>query len=415
MRKLVVVCALLAASLPGFVVLAQVPRAAIDTAGAATVFIETNRGSGSGFLFSADGYILTCNHVIDGATTIQVYIPGGKKLPGRLVQAAPEIDTAVLKVDTAVQTYLSLGNSATAAYGDAVAAIGYPARVFTVTVGTVSAFPTMGQTQIMQVTAPVNPGNSGGPLIHYSGEVIGIIFAGADAAEYLRQYGFIPQAVNYAVPINVVKERFGLAAVDWRLFLESTLVFEDDFSQPRSWRVPSAPDGIFGVFDDVVLGPSFHVICYKQEGGWHFVDVPDVNPSNFILELDVRSASALPSQPERIMIMFRYQYNNLAFTYGILNIFTDGYIELISVLRDQWGTILAKQPSSAIRRDRGVNHVCLIARNSELIVEINHQEAARVSRCHVTGEGDINIGVWTLRAGDNAHVLFTNVRVYKLP
>jgi hypothetical protein len=415
MRKLVVVCALLAASLPGFVVLAQVPRTAIDTAEAATVFIETNRGSGSGFLFSADGYILTCNHVVDGATTIQVYIPGGRQLPGRLVQAAPEIDAAVLKIDATVQTYLSLGDSATASYGDEVAAIGYPARVFTVTTGTVSAFPTLGQTQIMQVTAAINPGNSGGPLIRYSGEVIGVIFAAADADEYLRQYGFVPQAMNYAIPINLVKERFGLAGADWRLTLTSTLVFQDDFTQPADWSIGSGDEGYIACYspDGSLPARSLHMID-AIVNTVYWIALPVQAPDNFVLEFDVRSVSASPSRWEEYGVVFRWDTAGKG-SYYLWSVRTDG-VFLAVLNRDGSKTDLVSGTASpAISRDRATNHLRLIAQGGGFRLEINGVQVAHLQDAALA-RGRVGLLVGTAAAEFSySHIAFDNVRLYRLP
>jgi hypothetical protein len=415
MRKLVIVCALLTASLPGLVVLAQVPRTAIDTAGAATVYIETDRGSGSGFLFSSDGYILTCNHVIDKATTIQVYISGGRQLPGRLVQAAPEIDAAVLKIDATVQTYLSLGDSATASYGDEVAAIGYPARVFTVTTGTVSAFPNLGQTQIMQVTAAINPGNSGGPLIRYSGEVIGIIFAAADADEYLRQYGFVPQAMNYAIPINLVKERFGLAAEDWRVSIAGTLVFQEDFgSVGTAWSTGSDLGLLSGIFADKVMSErSLHMIVAGSDR-YYWLGLPVNAPHDFVLEMDVRSVSASPGQPEGYGVIFRKRGDSFI----AARVWTDGtfsgaFFEEATWSRDLLG---AAGRSAAIKQNREVNHVRLIAVGSQFVFEINGVQVFDVRDDTIPDGFDIALAVSTpVGAFAYAHVAFSNIRLYALP
>jgi len=416
MRKLVVVCGVLGGLSLGLAVSAQVPRIAIDRAGAATVFVETDRGSGSGFLFSSDGYILTCNHVIDKATTIQVCVPDGRKLPGRLVQAAPEIDAAVLKIDATVQTYLSLGDSATASYGDEVAAIGYPARVFTVTTGTVSAFPTLGQTQIMQVTAAINPGNSGGPLIRYSGEVIGIIFAAADADEYLRQYGFVPQAMNYAIPINFVKERFGLTAEDWRLSLASTLVFQEDFSGPIAWGTGSGAGTLSGAFADTIMSErSFHMIVTGSNTRY-FAYLPVQAPDNFILEMDARSVSASPERPE--CYGFDFRGSGQASSHYFFAVGTGGVFS-VSLAQDgpwiNWG-LGGDKYSAAIKRDRGVNHLRLTARGDQFTLEINGVQVLTFRDSTLPRGPEIAL-VAATKLGDfgYAHVAFSNIRLYALP
>jgi hypothetical protein len=394
--------------------LAQVPKMVIDQVSRATVFVETDKGTGSGFLFSSDGYILTCAHVVAGAARIRVWLFDGRSYTAKVVNTAGEIDAAILKIEVQGAPYVTLGSSESLAYGDAVAAIGYPLKVFTVTTGTVSAFPKVGSVEIVQITAPVNPGNSGGPLVRYSGEVVGIIFASADAGEYLRKYGFIPQGMNYAIPIDLIKARFGLDSLEWRLFLEGQVVFRDDFTQPAGWGFHDFPDGLSGVFADALLGRGYHLIRHSK-AGWHYAGIPGITVTNFILEFDIRSASARPDKPERFIVMFRFRWNDPTFDYYLLNIFTDGFIELIAVKRDEWFWIVPKQASVAVNRHQEVNHVCIIAKNNRILVEINRQKVIDITDNLVTAGGGINIGVWTFSDMDNAHIVFTNVIVYRLP
>ena len=137
-------------------------------------------GVGSGFIVSADGTIVTNNHVIDGADSITVRLKDGKELPARLVGADSKTDLAVLKVD-AGQSLPSLGwgDSEHARVGDWVVAIGNPFGLTgTVTAGIISsrgrdtgASPYV---DFIQIDAPLNSGNSGGPLLNDAGQVIGV-------------------------------------------------------------------------------------------------------------------------------------------------------------------------------------------------------------------------------------------------
>jgi len=409
MRKLALVCGLLAISIPGLLVSAQVSRAVIDRAGMSTVFVETDQASGSGFLFSSDGYVLTCNHVIDEATTIEVYIPDGRKFSGRVVQAAPEIDAAVLKIDATVQAYLSLGDSASASYGDAVAAIGYPQRVFTVTTGTVSAFPTFGNMKIMQVTAPINPGNSGGPLVRYSGEVIGIIFAAADADEYLKEYGFVPQGMNYAIPIDAVKERFALAA---------TLLLEDDFSQLKGWERRSDVGGVVGLWEDPILGKSLHII--KQNDGWNQATRVPVSPApqSFILEVSARSLSSSAEHIEGYGVSFRVSYSPAkGWSYYTWFLHTDGSFEVWKCIDNQCSIPLARAYTSAMRLHREVNRLRLTVQETGFRFEINGLTVATLTDGSITPGGDIHIYAAGGSADNDfpyAHVAFASLRLYEL-
>ena len=156
---------------------------------------------GSGFIISADGYILTNNHVVDKAKDIKVAFDDGRILEAKLIGRSPEIDIALIKVETSGLPAVTLGDSDALEVGDWVMAIGNPFGLsHTVTAGIVSA---KGRVigvgpydNLIQTDAAINPGNSGGPLFNTKGEVVGIntviIAAG--------------QNLGFAVPINMVKE-----------------------------------------------------------------------------------------------------------------------------------------------------------------------------------------------------------------
>jgi len=143
--------------------------------------------TGTGFVIRADGYILTNNHVVEGAAddTVKVLMSDGTQTDGTVVGTTPEYDLAVVKIDEANLTPLVLGDSDKVVVGDAAIAVGSPLGLdSTVTTGIISALHrpvTAGDgTQApayidaIQTDAAINPGNSGGPLINSAGEVIGI-------------------------------------------------------------------------------------------------------------------------------------------------------------------------------------------------------------------------------------------------
>jgi len=165
---------------------------------------------GSGFVFDKAGYIITNYHVIEGAGSIKVTFSNNQSIDARVVGSDPSTDIAVLKVDTtsSALTSLTLGDSDTVQVGDSVVAIGNPFGLSrTVTAGIVSAI----QRQItapnryaidhvIQTDAPINHGNSGGPLINARGEVIGV--------NAQIETGGITEGnvgVGFAVPSNTVK------------------------------------------------------------------------------------------------------------------------------------------------------------------------------------------------------------------
>ena len=169
------------------------------------------RGSGSGFIVSQDGYILTNSHVVDGAEKVTVQLLDRRSFPARVVGADPFTDVAVIKIDAQRLTPASLGSSGNTRIGEWVLAVGNPLGdnlTFTVTSGIVSAkgrglpsLPGRSDRSIqdfIQTDAAINPGNSGGPLVNVRGEVVGINSAIASETGYNMGYGF-------AIPIDLAK------------------------------------------------------------------------------------------------------------------------------------------------------------------------------------------------------------------
>ena len=168
------------------------------------------QSSGSGFLITEDGYLITNNHVVEGAEKITVILQDNRHLEGRLVGRDPYTDIAVVKVEgryPAVRT----GRSEDARIGEWVLAIGNPLQLgTTVTSGIISAkgrgLNIIRQSSgspwaiedFIQTDAPINPGNSGGPLVNLRGEVVGVNTAIASRTGYYAGYGF-------AVPIDLAR------------------------------------------------------------------------------------------------------------------------------------------------------------------------------------------------------------------
>ncbi len=147
-----------------------------------TVIVTTRqgRGSGSGVVITAQGHIVTNNHVVENATGLRVLFADGTLQEARLIGTDPLNDIAVIRVQGAVPGVASIGDSARLQPGETVMAIGSPLGNFrnTVTAGVVSALnrsiPGTGLEGLIQTDAAINSGNSGGPLINLAGEVVGI-------------------------------------------------------------------------------------------------------------------------------------------------------------------------------------------------------------------------------------------------
>src|SRR5205823_4102437 len=169
---------------------------------------QVQQGSGSGFIVSPDGYILTNNHVVAGADKVTVKLYDKREFTAKVVGTDPNTDVAVIKIDARNLPAVQYGNSDSARVGEWVLAIGNPLEFnFTVTAGIVSAKGRVlyGLQQsrysiqdFIQTDAAINPGNSGGPLVNIRGQVIGINAAIASETGYYAGYGF-------AIPINLAR------------------------------------------------------------------------------------------------------------------------------------------------------------------------------------------------------------------
>jgi serine protease Do len=169
------------------------------------------QGTGSGFIVSSDGYILTNNHVVAGADKVTVRLHDEREFVAKVVGTDPNTDVAVLKIDAKDLKPIALGNSDNERVGEWVLAIGNPLGsqlTFTVTSGIISAkgrrlqglqSSQLSISDFIQTDAAINPGNSGGPLVNVAGEAIGINSAIASETGFYSGYGF-------AIPINLVKQ-----------------------------------------------------------------------------------------------------------------------------------------------------------------------------------------------------------------
>jgi len=161
-------------------------------------------GIGTGFLITADGYILTNQHVIEDATKVTVQLNGkSEEIPAQMISSDRELDLAVLKISGSNYPVLPLGNSDQMRVGEWVVAIGQPYGLdHTVTTGVISAkgrpisIEDRQYKNLIQTDAAINPGNSGGPLLNLKGEVIAINTAVNAQA----------QGIGFAIPINTVQE-----------------------------------------------------------------------------------------------------------------------------------------------------------------------------------------------------------------
>lgn len=172
--------------------------------------IPEQRASGSGVIISEDGFIVTNNHVIEGADDINITLPNKRSYKATVVGTDPSSDVAVLKIEGKNFPYIVYGNSDDVKLGQWVLAVGYPLTLdVTVTAGIISAKARsiginerQSRTPVesfLQTDAAVNPGNSGGALINTTGQLIGINSAIASPTGSYAGY-------SYAIPVNIVKK-----------------------------------------------------------------------------------------------------------------------------------------------------------------------------------------------------------------
>ena len=166
---------------------------------------EPQAGLGSGVIISASGYILTNNHVVEGADEIEVILNDTRKAKAKIIGTDPDTDLAILKIELDKLPVIVLGNSDTLQVGDPVLAIGNPFGVGqTVTGGIVSA---LGRNKLgintfenfIQTDAAINPGNSGGALVDTQGNLMGI-----NTAIYSRSGGSM--GIGFAIPVSTAKQ-----------------------------------------------------------------------------------------------------------------------------------------------------------------------------------------------------------------
>lgn len=172
------------------------------------------RGLGSGFVIDADGYILTNQHVVEGADKIEITLADGRKFPAKVKGQDERSDLAVLKINAKDLHAVELGDSDNVRIGQWAIAVGNPFGIAakpTVTVGVVSALNRSlprtvhrerDYSDLIQTDAAINPGNSGGPLVDIEGRVIGI-----NVAIITTTGGY--QGIGFAIPVNIAKRVLG--------------------------------------------------------------------------------------------------------------------------------------------------------------------------------------------------------------
>lgn len=164
---------------------------------------------GTGFAISPKGYLVTCHHVVRGAERVIVHHQNGY-LEATIVALDPRNDLAILKVDGWPGRYLGLSSSSEVTHASEVLVAGFPdptvlGRNPKVSTGIVNALSGVrDDPRFIQISAPVQPGNSGGPLLSPSGRVVGVVAAGLNSMDRMTNGGYLPQTVNYAIKTDLI-------------------------------------------------------------------------------------------------------------------------------------------------------------------------------------------------------------------
>jgi S1-C subfamily serine protease len=186
-----------------------------DGANSATTSPKASKNvgkSGTGFVISASGHIVTNNHVVSGCTDIRGNLNGQPETTLRVVSSDAQNDLALLQgPTTSFKDYAKIRDRSIRS-GDSVVAIGYPfhgllTSDFTVTTGIVSSLSgIMNDSRYLQISAAVQPGNSGGPLFDANGLVVGVVSEKLDAFSVMRATGNIPENINFAIKTGAIRD-----------------------------------------------------------------------------------------------------------------------------------------------------------------------------------------------------------------
>lgn len=199
-------------------------------------------GAGSGVLITADGYIITNNHVVDGATKITVRLTSGDEYTATLIGTDSQEDIAVIKIDATDLPAAALGDSSKLVVGDEVVAVGNPLGSLggSVTNGIISALDreiiVSGQSMtLLQTNAAINPGNSGGGLFNMRGELVAVVNAKASGSDI--------EGLGFAIPINtaykIASELMTNGYVSGRPAIGISYIEIDDYMDLMRYRVNS--------------------------------------------------------------------------------------------------------------------------------------------------------------------------------
>ncbi|MGA2599570.1 MAG: trypsin-like peptidase domain-containing protein [Bryobacteraceae bacterium] len=350
--------------------------------------LSKQRATGSGVIVSADGYIITNNHVVRSARRIQVRLPAsrrelanlnsilkpeGQLLDAKLIGFDRQSDVAVLKIDGANMPHLALGDSQELRQGQIVMAFGNPLGLEgSVSMGIVSAVARQIKPEdpmiYIQTDAPINPGNSGGPLIDADGKVVGI------NTFILSQSGG-SEGIGFAIPSNIVKTVYAQIRKEGHVHRGQigisaqtiTPALAKGLSLPRDWGVlvadvePDGPAESAGVkVGDMILSVNgkpmenarqLQVDVYQRAMGDKLHLALLRGGDNLKADVEVVE---LPNDPMRFVDLVTPE-NNLVTRLGILGIAIDKQlVQMLPELRFPYGIVVAAGSASDLSSGTGL-------------------------------------------------------------
>ncbi|MBQ8415578.1 MAG: trypsin-like peptidase domain-containing protein [Clostridia bacterium] len=215
----------------------------IDVVSSGSAYGNASTGAGSGVIISKDGYLLTCNHVVEGASSVKVTLNSGEVYQATLVGSDESSDLAVLKIDPGEKelTYVQHGRSEHLVVGEEVVAIGNPLGTLggTVTTGIISATERNIQMSdgsvmtLIQTDAAINSGNSGGGLFNLDGDLVGIVNAKYSASGVEGLAFAIPIDSAYVVELDLIQYGYVRGVVDHGLSI--TEISQNDWSYYKNY------------------------------------------------------------------------------------------------------------------------------------------------------------------------------------
>jgi len=205
---------------------------------------NTEKSSGTGFYVNHKGHIVTNHHVVDDCKNIEIVI-AREKFPASLVVNDSENDLAVLRVGALPQVVVSLRAGRSIRSGEDVLAFGYPlshllSEELKGSKGMINALSgPSNDSRFLQMSAPIQPGNSGGPLLDQSGNLVGVVTASLNAVKMAKHTGDIPQNVNFAIKTSLVRNMLDARGIHYNTATsEMAMRTADIFERAKIFTVP---------------------------------------------------------------------------------------------------------------------------------------------------------------------------------